>query len=272
MAKVSEEAKRRYNERIREHKASVENILTQEKSYLNIIENDEKGAPYKRLTLANEMLNMVSYYILMNELSIDLLGIKNETFLNDARKAVYKSIIYAEEVVTDYIDVPFSEYEEKLTEIEAFEEQKRWEFLSKLGFSIDSIKESFGDNSKWRWSFIEMHARFAVVAKNFLDMKSFLANMDPQVAGYRIRMDHMNMVQRMLEEAAHNYRQKYELSTGRIDDFKSAIRYLSALRRIYILLGESEKSDVIKKKMDVWKSKMEADSKNAESARKKSGR
>lgn len=272
MAKVSEEAKRRYNEKIKEYKATVDKQHQREKSVLSAIEGDDHGAPYKRLTLADEALNTVSYYLLMNELSLNLLGIKNESFLNEARKTIYKCIIYIEEVVSDYIDVPFSEYEERLEQIEDFEEQRRWDLLSKLGFSIDSVKESFGDNSKWRWSFTELHARFAVVAKNFLDLKNFLSGMDPQVEGYRLRMEHMNLVKKMLEQAATNYRQKYELSTGRIDDFKVAIHYLSALRRIHILLGESEESDVIKKKMDVWKSKMESDSKNAENAKKKAGR
>lgn len=272
MAKVSEKAKRRYNEKIKEYKASVEQKQKKEKSLLKVIEEDEHGAPYKRLTLADESLNMVSYYILMNQLSLQLLGIKNESFLNEARKAVYKAIIYIEEVVTDYIDVPFNEYEDKLKLIEGYEENKRWNLLRKLGFAVDSVKESFGENSKWRWSFVELHARFAVVAKNFLDLKNFLANLDPQVAGYRIRLRHMSMVKDMLQEAANNYRQKYELSTARIDDFKQAISYLSALRRLNIVLGEADKSEEIKKKMDVWKSKMEADSKNAESAKKKVGR
>lgn len=272
MAKVSEEAKRRYNEKIKEYKATVDKYLQHEKNVQNIIEKDDHGAPFKRITLADEALNSLSYYLLMNELSLTLLGIKNESFLNEARKTLYKSIIYIEEVVSDYVDAPFSDYEEKLALIEDFEEQKRWNLLSKIGFSLDTVKESFGDNSKWRWSFTELHARFAVVAKNFLDLKNFLANMDPSVAGYRVRMEHMNMVKEMLEQAANNYRQKYELSTGRIDDFKAAINYLSALRRIHILLGDSEESETVKKKIDVWKSKMEADSKNAEAAKKKAGR
>jgi hypothetical protein len=272
VAKVSEEAKRRYNEKIQEYKATVEKMRNKEKTVLSVLENDEHGAPYKRITLADESLNMVSYYLLMNELSLNLLGIKNESFLNEARKTIYKSIIYIEEVASDYVDVPFSEYEERLEKIVDFDEEKRWALISKLGFSIDSVKESFGDNSKWRWSFAELHARFAVVAKNLLDIKSFLANFDPQIEGYRTRMEHMRLVKEMLEQAANNYRQKYELSTGRIDDFKTAIKYLRSLRRIHILLGESDESDVVKKKIDVWKTKMESDSKNAEAAKKKAGK
>ena len=40
------------------------------------------------------------------------------------------------------------------------------------------------------------------------------------------RMAHMKMVKELMTLSADEYRQKYELSTQRIDDFKMAIRYL----------------------------------------------
>jgi hypothetical protein len=39
-----------------------------------------------------------------------------------------------------------------------------------------------------------------------------------------------------------------------------AIRHLAALRRIHAVMGESELADVAKKRIDVWKTKMEMDS------------
>jgi hypothetical protein len=70
-----------------------------------------------------------------------------------------------------------------------------------------------------------------------------------------------------LQRSADRYREKYELSTLRIDDFKLAISFLAALRRIHILVGETENADQIKKKMDVWKTKMETDERNARAAK-----
>jgi len=268
VAKVSSEAKRRYFEKIKEYKSEVDKLLQNEKRILQIIENDEQGQSYKRLSLADDSLSMVSFYLLMNELSLSLLGIKNEGFLNDARKACYKSIIYLEEVVSSYIDVPYNEYEEYLTKIQDFGLQRRWDLLCKVGFAMDSLKESFGSNSKWKWSFVELEGRFATVSKNMLDMKELGSKLDPRQEGYRTLNAHLSMVKRQLEEAANSYRQKYELSTSRIEDFKLAIRYLAALRRVHILLGEAAESEVIKKKAEVWKSKMEADSKNREQSRK----
>ena len=75
-------------------------------------------------------------------------------------------------------------------------------------------------------------------------------------------MGHLDLVQDLLTKAGDRYREKYELSTLRIDDFKHAIAFLAALRRIHILLGDADKAEEIKKKMDVWKSKMETDEKS----------
>ncbi|MFP4210531.1 MAG: hypothetical protein ACLFR8_04765, partial [Alkalispirochaeta sp.] len=53
----------------------------------------------------------------------------------------------------------------------------------------------------------------------------------------------------------------FGFSNVMIDDFKRAIAFLAALKRIYTILGEVEKAEDIKRKMDVWKSKMDSDEK-----------
>ncbi|MBT3275479.1 MAG: hypothetical protein HN368_20150 [Spirochaetales bacterium] len=261
MARISNEAKVRYSERVTEYKTAVEDILIAEKKILSTINEDEVSAAYKKLDLADQTLDLVSYYVLMNSLSVFLLGMKNEAYLNTARKACYKSIIYLEDTVSSVIDAPFSEYEDKLAAIEDYEDQKRHEILKKLGFSIQSIIDGFGENTKWKWAFVELEGRFATVAKNFLDLKNLLSGMDPRVPGYEARTAHLSLAKLLLQKAADKYREKYELSTSRIDDFKLAIGYLNGLRRLHIILGEADNAQALKKKAEIWKTKMEADSK-----------
>ena len=43
---------------------------------------------------------------------IPIYGEANEALLNDARKCLYKSIIYLEDIVSNYVDCPFSDYED----------------------------------------------------------------------------------------------------------------------------------------------------------------
>ena len=105
-------------------------------------------------------------------------------------------------------------------------------------FQFSSVKDAFGENTKWKWSFVELEGRFAVVAKNLMDLKTLMAGMDPRAEFYQERLAHLKLVKRLLQQSADGYREKYELSTSRIDDFKLAINYLGSLRRFNALVGE----------------------------------
>ena len=48
----------------------------------------------------------------------------------------YKAIINLENAVSNYVDVPFSEYEGKLEKIKDISIPQRWALVRKLGFSI----------------------------------------------------------------------------------------------------------------------------------------
>lgn len=266
MGKISNTARSKYTERIKEYKVQIEEILAKEKNILAILKGEDKDSSYNRLILADDSLNMVSYYLLMNQLSLAFLGVKNENMLNDARKRIYQSIIYLEQVVSDYIDSPFSDYEDKLAVIGDFDDKQRLDLIKKLGFSIASVKEGYGDNSRWKWSFVEIEGRFGTIAKNFINLKTFVAGMDPRIEGYEIRTKHLSLVKELLNDAAKRYREKYELSTFRIDDFKKAIQYLAALRRLLAMLGDSGSNDELKKKIDIWKAKMDADQRKKETS------
>ena len=269
MPKVSEKAKQRYTEKIKEYKGQIESIEKRAKTFELEIKRGRQGENYKRITLANNALNLLSNYVLLNQLSVSLLGIKNEAFLNEARKYCYKCIIYLEEVVSGSIDVPFSDYEERLISIKAVADKSRYNLLIKLGYSIETVREGFGDNSKWKWSFVELEGRYAAIAKNMIDMRNFVTNLDPRIEGYSERIAHLNLVKRLLNKAADRYREKYELSTHHFDDIRLAIHFLAALRRMHILLGEAEEMDIIKRKIEIWKAKMESDIKKAELANKR---
>ena len=270
MAKVSDEAKRKYSEKIKVYKKNVDDQLQKEKQILQMLKNDDTGSGFKKLMLANDILDIVSYYILMNELSLVLLGIKNENFLNDARRACFKALIYLEEIFTDYLDVPYSEYEENLDAVAEFSDEDRFNLIRKLGFSLDSVKIAFGEGAKWKWSFVDMNGRLACVAKNCMDLKKMSAGMDPRVPGYQVRIKQLNLTRRLLQQSADDFRKKYELASSRIDDFKRAIGFLSSLRRLSTILKRNTDVEALKKKIDIWKLKMDTDLKRKEDKEKKS--
>jgi hypothetical protein len=271
MAKISQAAKKKYLEKIKEYKKVVSGFVENEKKIKLLMQNSQKGANYKRLQLCDENINMVSYFILMNSLSVSLLGIKNEAFLNEARKCCYKSIIYLEEIVSTYIDAPFSEYEERLATIEAFDDVSRYKLVRKLGFAIASVEDAFGINSKWKWSFVELEGRYTTVLKNLINLKTVLSKMNPSVEGYRERRDHLELAIEMLKRTSARYREKYELSTLRIDDIKQGINYLAALKRLQTLMNDTDDIEITKRKIDVWTTKMEADSKKKDEEKNRRG-
>ncbi len=261
MPKISSDDRRIYLEKSNRYKTAAEGYLLREKSILSVMDKDANGAAYKRLNLADEMLNLASNYVVMNGMSVIMLGVKNEEALNEARKALYKSVIYLEEVVTGLVDAAFADYEDKVAEIASFDATKRYALIRKLGLGIRLVEDAYGDNTKWKWSFVELEARFAAVAKNIFDLKNAVSNLDPRAADYEVTVYHLRTVKKLLMQAADRYREKYELSTNRFDDFKMAIAFLNALRRIHVLVGDREDAESVKKKAEIWSAKLEADQK-----------
>jgi hypothetical protein len=264
MAKITNEAKNRYSERIQEYNKVIGMYLQREKKMLDIIAADSNGSSYKKLLLSSDLLNLISYYIIINSLSVSLLGIKNEEMLNEARKAMYRVMGYLEDVVSRYIDVPFADYEEKLVEIEVFDEQKRYDLVRKLGFTVRLLRNAYGFNSKYKWSFVELEARDAVITKNFINLKRALTDMDPSQPNYEFTYYHVQLAKKLLNSAADRFRERYELTSSTTDDFQNALNFLAALRRVHSALNERDDAEVIKKKMDIWKVKMESDAKRKE--------
>jgi hypothetical protein len=78
---------------------------------------------------------------------------------------------------------------------------------------------------------------------------------------------HLKLVRELLQKSADRFLERYTLATSRIDDFKQAIDYLLALKRLHTLLGEVDQAEVVKRKADVWRSRMEDEEKRAEQRR-----
>ena len=91
--------------------------------------------------------------------------------------------------------------------------------------------------------------------------KKFVYYFDPSCADYETTVLYIRLIQKQLNESANAYRDKYELSTRRIDDMRNAIKYLLALRKLYIAISDASQAEEVKKKAVVWKDKMDADHK-----------
>ncbi|MDR2029740.1 MAG: hypothetical protein LBP93_09425 [Treponema sp.] len=259
MAKISNEERGLYLEKTKAYREAIGTILQEERIILTAIQKEPENAAYKRIALVDEMLDLASHYIILSNIAQVVLKNKSEEALNDGRKALYKGIIYLEETVGNLVDAPFSEYEDKLAALELLDADRRYLLIRKLGLGIELLENAYGDNTKWRWSFVDMEGRYAAAAKNILDLKKVVVNTDPRSPYYEPTVYHLRLVKQLLAQAADRYREMYELSTHRIDDFRMGIHFLDALRRIHTVLGDREEADLLKKKSDIWSAKLEAD-------------
>ena len=117
MAKIAAESRELFNNKMKPYKELVNKSFEKEKSILSLITKDSSGVAYKKILLCEEMIYVSSLYMIINNLSVTLLDTKNTDALNEARKTLYKAIIYLEEIVTNFVDAPYADYAEKVDEI-----------------------------------------------------------------------------------------------------------------------------------------------------------
>ncbi|MDR0554033.1 MAG: hypothetical protein LBG76_04450 [Treponema sp.] len=258
MAKFSDK-RSRYFAKTKPYREIIDQLLKQENVFRDQIWQGGSGAHEKRIILVENMVKCASGYIILSEISQSMMEIKNEEALNEGRKSLYKSIVYLEDLVGFYVDAAFSEYEKRLADLDFLNPAQRYLLVRKIGLTIQLLECAYGDTTKWRWAFVDLEGRYAAVAKNIFDLKAAVLNTDPRSPWYEPTVSHLRLIRRLLRRAADRYRQKYELSSGHIDDFSRSIEYLQSLRRIHILMNEREEAEQIKKQLDIWSNKLETD-------------
>ena len=148
MAKISEVTRLEFADAIKPYQSKITAILSKEKTVLNAIAGGGKEAPYKKLMLCEDMIYVASLYMAQNSISLKILEVKNNDALNDARKILYKAIIYLEELVTNIIDIPYVDLAKNYEQIADYPVAKRFYLIRKLGLNhIDFMSFDLGDCS-----------------------------------------------------------------------------------------------------------------------------
>jgi hypothetical protein len=259
MSKISSLDRVRYLEKINRYRGPIEMYLNKEKEILSALKQAPEDSALKHLSLVDVMLNISSYYLAQNGISQSVLKVRNEDALNEARKSVYKSVIYLEQIVTSLVDAPFSEYEKELARIASLSSEDRYYLVRKMGLTIHLLENAFGENSKWKWAFVDLEGRYAAAAKNIIDLKNVISDIDPRSPNYAPTIYLLRLVKKLLMQAADRYRDRYELSTNRVNDFEMGIHFLHALRRIHLIFRDQEEAWTVRRKLDIWETKLNKD-------------
>lgn len=258
MAKVTQEDKQEYYEKTTVYRETIDGLLQREKTVLDQIQQGAEDAAEKRVALAEDMLNLVSCYIILNGVSESMLRVKDEEALNEGRKALYRCVCYLEEIVGTAVDAAFEEYEDRLKALHFLDPIQRYRLARKIGFTIQLLENAFGQNTKWRWSFVDLEGRYAAAAKNIFDLKSAVENRDPRSPWYEPTVYHLRLIIKLFKTAAQRYQEKFALSSKSADDIRMGINFLSGLKRIHFLIGERNQAEALKKPLEVWQNLFES--------------
>lgn len=263
---IEKEKKNRFSQEIVELKIKVDEINGKIKYLESKKDEDEK---LLKISIASHYIDLVSVYCAMTDLSMNLLGYKNESYLDIGRKSLYKALIVLESIVSNKIDIPLGENYELLSSLQPLSDGDRLKLVRKLGYTISLLEDHYGANSKWKWSFVEIEGRYAVVAKNLFDFRGYQEKNDPSIEGFDDRYDYLFLVKDLLQKSSNRYREKYELTNHSIEDMKKAIDFLRALKRIHLLFKEQNEAQSITKRIELWTQKLEQDMKLKEEQDKK---
>lgn len=252
-----------FNERMKPVKAVLDSHTTAIAALREEIKKapaDPVDGPYKlRWKLMHRILAETSLYIVGSRISQKYLAIKNETYLNEARKNFYVFYQTAEEMVGNTVD-SIDDKPDALEILEGFADNLvRFEMFQKAGFLLNKLERLYGDGSKWKWSFVDLEGRLIMTLKNITWFKTLQRDLDPSIAGYKERMDLMEVIERGSEKAAERYRNKYELTGKAIDDMKNALAFVGFQKRLAAIMGDNDQMNLCKKKIDTWTKKLNDD-------------
>lgn len=285
---IGKAEKAAYNDEIKDYKVAIDTNQKQIKEILAKKKQNPKLGSYYNIELSVYHMRVIGLYLKMSDLSLDMLGIKNDTFLNEARKVFYLVVQLLEEVVGNEVDRSLRANDEHIILIQEINPAQLLKFIIKVHSVFNELNvkvggaEDPGDvggkvisgGSKWRWSFVELQARVAVITKNITSFSDIAKLRDPRTPFYRERKALMALTMDSLNEAAKQYRMKYELAGKAREDMKRTLELLSALRKIHVLFGESEEATKLKNVIDAGKQALEAEdaakkSKSAANAKKR---
>jgi len=261
MGTLSKAEKAAYNDEIKDIKREVEQI----KKSLNEATIKKKKHPsiqgYYNLEIASYEMDSIDSFLKMNDLSVEMLGIKNNSYLENARKQFYLVLQHLEEVVGDDIDRTLKENDEYLAHIKKLNPAQILNFVHRMHSLLNKLKTKFGQESKWKWSFVELQARVAVITRNIISFSDVARLRDPRTEFFNERRELMQLCKESLTEAARQYRTKYEMAGKAREDLTESMNYLAALRKIHVLFGEDTEATKLKNIIDAAKMALEADDK-----------
>ncbi len=266
---ISKAEKAAYNDYIIQFKRDIDEANRHIKEAEQIKKKMPRIAPYKDVEIVLEHLKTIMLHISQNDASVEMLQIKKESSLNDARKTFYKALQLMENIVGADIDRSLADNSEHLAKIDRINPLQVLRIIQRFSTILSILIDRMGTGSKWKWSFVDLFARVAVMSRNLINFSDIQKYRDPRTEFYQERQQLLAVCKNNLKDAALQYRTKYEQSTKATGDIQKSIELLTALRKIHALFGEADEAKKIKTTIDAMRQKIEEREKEEEQKKKK---
>ena len=250
--------KREFNDKIKDHKKSLAEIDKDIAAYKKSLTTNEKLKPFLYLGTTAAYLKQANINMDMSYLSEKMLAVKNQSYLDQARKLLLRIFPEMEKVVTLETDEPLDFNREKLDLIKPFTPKHRLNLIKHLQKSVKRMIDSYGPNTKWKWSFPDIWSKIAIVAKNLIDYREVQSIRDPREQFYYDRQELLTIIKEALFDASNQFRDKFELSTKSNNDLLLAVKLLEDLRRICSMMGDTEQAKKAKAGIESYRARLEA--------------
>ncbi len=254
---ITKEQKLDFNEHLKDFKNYLEELKKEVNLYRTQMRKKPAMEPYFQVALAINSIKFINTCLLINELSDVKMGIKSDNYLNLGRKEIYGAISYCEKAVGSDYEEGLAENKELLAKIEDFKPVQRLNLVKAIRQVLIRTIDAYGPNSKWKWSWPEIHFKLAVLSKNLFDFRAYEAENNLDNPNYYIRNEHYNLIIELCSFAAQEYRSKYDLSTSDVNDLKKSIAMLELNRKIFQITGNLEDIEKTKILIESLKEKVE---------------
>lgn len=266
---ISKAERAAYNDYVVQFKKDIDDASRRIKEAEQIKKKMPRIAAYKDVEILLEHLKIIMLRISMNDASLEMLESKSEKELNEARKTYYKALQIMENIVGNDIDRSLKDNAEHLAKIDRINPLQSLRIVQRLNTVLSILIDRLGTGSKWKWSFVDLFARVAVVTRNMINFSETQKYRDPRTEFYRERQELLAICKNDLKDAALQYRTKYEQSTKATGDILKSIELLTALRKIHALFGEAEEAKKIKTTIDALQQKISEMEKEEDQKKKK---
>ncbi|MCR8628198.1 hypothetical protein BEN42_12995 [Leptospira interrogans serovar Canicola] len=255
---LNKEQKQEFAEKLTDFKVYLDDLKKESNLFKSQLRKDPRLEPYYQIALSVNAIKMINTCLLVNDLSVAILDIKSDTYLNTGRKEIYNAISGMEKVVGADFEGSLAENKDLLAKIPEFLPVQRLNFIKAIRQVTNKTIDAFGTNSKWKWSFPEIHFKIAVLCKNIFDFRAFEKERDLENPHYYIRQEHFNLILELCNYAAQEYRTKFDLSTQDAGDLKKSIAMLEVNRKILQTTGETEDLEKTKTLIESLQDKVES--------------